>query len=91
MDDAAAPRRYLEVAPVFAAAGWIHPEPFVAPTNLSQRSTRSEFVNVTGLVTGETTLGEELALLYSPSAIARSALSAFTSRVWDGSEFVAPV
>lgn len=90
VDDAAAPRRYLEVAPILAAAGWIHPEPFVAATNLSQRGTLAEFVNFTGLITGETTLGEELALLYAPSAIARSALSAFTSRVWDGSEFVAP-
>lgn len=90
VEEPAAPRRYLEVAPVFAAAGWIHPEPFNPPTTLSQRGTLTDFVNITGLVIGETTLGDELALLYSPAAIARSALSAFTTRLWDGNEFVAP-
>ena len=48
------------------------------------------FRNVTGLIAGETTLGDELELLYPPAAIARSARSNFTGFVWDGSAFKTP-
>ena len=48
------------------------------------------FVNLTGLVAGETTLGAELALLYTPAAIARSALAPFSGWIWNGSAFAAP-
>jgi hypothetical protein len=48
------------------------------------------FVNQTGLVAGETTLGQELSLLYTPATIARSAFSAFAAWVWDGTTFAAP-
>jgi hypothetical protein len=90
VDDPAATRRYLDVAPVMAAAGWIHPTPLEAPASLSQRGTLVRFVNLTGLIAGETTLGAELALLYPPAAIARSAFAALTAFVWNGTAFVAP-
>ena len=90
VDDPPAPRRLLEVAPILNAAGWRHPEPLVAPVSLADRGTLARFVNVTGLVAGETTLGEELALLYPPAAIGRSALSSFTGYVWNGAAFAAP-
>jgi hypothetical protein len=90
VDDPPAPRRLLEVAPVLGAAGWNHPTPLVAPSSLSERGTLARFVNVTGLVAGETTLGDELELLYPPAAIARSALAGFTGFVWDGARFAAP-
>ena len=90
VDDPPAPRRLLEVAPILNAAGWRHPEPLVAPVSLADRGTLARFVNVTGLVAGETTLGEELALLYPPAAIGRSALSSFTGFVWNGAAFAAP-
>ena len=87
--DAPAPARYLEVAPLMQAAGWIHPMPLAAPATLAERGTLVRFVNLTGLVAGETTLGDELELLYPPAAIARSAFAALTGRVWDGSSFAA--
>lgn len=88
-DDPAAPARYLEIA-AMPAAGWIHPLPRVLPTSLTLRGTLTRFVNLTGLVTGETTLGSELSLLYAPAAVGQSALSSFTNWVWDGDAFVAP-
>ena len=48
------------------------------------------FVNLTGLVAGETTLGAELALLHAPAVIARSALAPFSGWVWNGSALAAP-
>jgi hypothetical protein len=40
-------------------------------------------------VAGETTLGDDLRMLYTPAAIARSALPSFTGFVWNGTEFAA--
>jgi hypothetical protein len=87
VDDAPALRRYVEVAPALSSAGWNHPSPVELPTSLGSRGTLVRFVNTTGLIAGETTLGDELALLYTPAAIARSALSAARGWVWDGAEF----
>jgi hypothetical protein len=87
-EDAAAPRRFLEIAPVMHAAGWLHPPPLALPTSSTARGTLVSFVNVTGLVAGETTLGDELALLYTSAEIARSALAAVTAFRWDGAAFV---
>jgi hypothetical protein len=90
MDDAPATVRYLDVAPLLQAAGWLHPEPLELPSSLTARGSLVRFVNLTGLIAGETTLGGDLELLYTPAAIARSALAAFTNHVWDGTAFVAP-
>lgn len=89
-DEPPALTRYLDVAPVMQAAGWVHPAPLELPSNLQTRGTLARFVNLTGLVAGETTLGTELELLYTPAAIARSALALFTGWTWDGAAFVAP-
>lgn len=89
-DDPPALARYLDVAPVMQAAGWVHPAPLELPANLQARGTLARFVNLTGLIAGETTLGAELELLYPPAAIARSALALFTGWSWDGAAFVAP-
>jgi hypothetical protein len=72
------------------AAGWYHPTPLETPALLGEPVTLVRFRNVTGLVAGETTLGDQLELLHPPAAIARSALSNFTGFVWDGSAFKAP-
>jgi hypothetical protein len=87
VSDAPALRRYVDVAPVLSAAGWNHPQPLTLPVTSTDRGSLTRFVNVTGLIAGDTTLGEELALLYPPAAIARSALSGVTGFVWDGSTF----
>jgi hypothetical protein len=89
VDDPPANARYLDVAPVLNAAGWYQPTPAAAPASLTDRGTLVRFTNVTGLVAGETTLGDDLRLLYTPAAIARSALASFTGFVWNGSEFAA--
>jgi hypothetical protein len=89
VDDPLATRRYLDVAPTLNAAGWYQPTPIAAPTSLSDRGTLVQFRNVTALIAGETTLGDELRLLYPPAAIARSALASATGFVWNGSEFAA--
>jgi hypothetical protein len=90
VDDAPTQRRYLDVAPVLDAAGWRQPSPTVAPASRSQPGSLVRFVNVTGLIAGETTLGDELGLLYPPAAIARSAFSGVVAWVWDGTAFAAP-
>lgn len=87
VDDAPVLRRYIEVAPLFDAAGWRHPEPLVLPSSSSSRGTLATFVNLTGLVAGETTLGDELSLLYTPADIARSALAPLTALTWNGTAF----
>ena len=87
VDDPAASLRLLEVAPILGAAGWNHPAPMTAPSSLGERGTLVRFVNLTGLVAGETTLGDELRLLYAPAAIARSAFAIFTGFIWNGTEF----
>jgi hypothetical protein len=48
------------------------------------------FVNLTGLVAGETTLGAELELLYTPTVIGRSAFAPVLSWRWNGTAFVKP-
>jgi hypothetical protein len=89
VNDPPALQRYLEVAPIMAGAGWNHPLPWALPTGLSARGTLVQFLNLTGLVTGETTLGDELSLLYTPAAIARSALATLVGWIWDGTRFSA--
>ena len=83
-------QRYLEVAPIMAGAGWNHPLPLALPTGLVDRGTLVQFQNLTGLVAGETTLGDELSLLYAPASIARSALAKLAGWIWDGTRFSAP-
>jgi hypothetical protein len=80
----AAPARHLPVAPIMAAAGWYHPTPEQLPTSRSSGGTLLRFRNVTGLVTGESTLGAELALLFTPVQIARSAVAGLVDATWDG-------
>lgn len=90
VDDPPAPLRLLEVAPILSGAGWNHPTPFAAPVSRAEPGTLARFANFTGLVAGETTLGDELRLLYPPAAIAQSAFAAFAGFRWSGTEFVAP-
>jgi hypothetical protein len=41
------------------------------------------------LIAGTTTLGDELALLYTPSLIAASAYASSLGFIWDGTKFAA--
>lgn len=89
-EDLPASLRFLELAPIMSAAGWNPPSPLVAPASISAPGSLIRFVNLTGLVAGETTLGAELALLYPPAATAQSAFAALVTFVWNGEGFVAP-
>lgn len=88
--DALAVRRYVEVDPVMADAGWEHPGPLAVPSTGREPGSLVTWQDVTGLVPSETMLGDELALLFTPAQVARSALASSTGEVWDGTRF-APV
>jgi hypothetical protein len=74
------------VAPLLANAGFYSASPFPAPTTPTD-SAWARLTNVTGLVAGTTSYGDELALLYPPSVIAASALAPALSYVWNGTIF----
>lgn len=81
-----ASRSYVELGPLLSAAGWYRLDP-VDTANLGEPTRWARYVNVTGLVTGQTRYGDELALLYTPEAVAASTLRERTHWVWDGSAF----
>jgi hypothetical protein len=74
------------VAPLLANAGFYSASPFPAPTTPTD-SAWARLTNVTGLVAGTTSYGDELALLYPPSVIAASALAPAVGYVWNGTIF----
>ena len=83
-------RRYLPIATHLAEAGWYSAEPYAPPTSASAQGSLPRLVNLTGLVRGQTRLGDELNLLYPRAVVAASALAAMVSWVWNGTTFVPP-
>jgi hypothetical protein len=82
----AAGRRYAAVAPVLATAGFTPAVPGHQPTSVADM-VWARFINISGLVPGVTTLGDELTLLYSQSDIAASGLIGRTGDRWNGAVF----
>lgn len=76
----------VDVAPVLATAGFYPGNPLAQPTNGGDTAW-SRFTNITGLVAGTTTLGDELALLYDAPTIAGSVFAGSLDWVWNGSAF----
>jgi IPT/TIG domain len=74
------------VAPLLASAGFYPASPFPAPTTPTD-SAWARLTNITGLVAGTTSYGDELALLYPPSVISASALAPAMGYVWNGTMF----
>lgn len=74
------------VAPLLASAGFYPASPFPAPTTPTD-SAWARLTNISGLVAGTTSYGDELALLYPPSVIAASALTPALGYVWNGTIF----
>lgn len=85
----AAGRAYVPVGSILAGSGFYPSSPGVQPASTSD-SGWARFVNITGLIAGVTTLGDELALLYSSDDIAASELATRVSWIWDGAAFSAP-
>jgi hypothetical protein len=81
-------RPYVALAPLLANAGF-YPVTGATPASLTDRDW-ARFTNVTGLVPGQTTLADELTLLYSQSEIAMSGLGAQLTDVWNGTTFASP-
>jgi hypothetical protein len=78
----------VKLAPLLAGAGFYPTSPLPAPVSASD-ILWTRLSNITGLVAGKTTLGDELALLYTPSLIAASAFASSLGFTWDGANFVA--
>lgn len=81
---------FLEIGPLLNGAGWYQATPLAAPTSLGAPGEWAHWTNITGLVPGVSTVGDELQLLYSIGAIAASTLRERLDWVWDGTTFVAP-
>jgi len=80
--------KFISVAPLLQAAGWYmekrtpeqQGEPYDPASALRWR-------NITGLVPGRTTLGDELFLLYTRAQIVDSCLREMLNARWDGTKF----
>lgn len=81
---------YVELAPLLNAAGWYQTGPLAAPTSTTDDGGWHRWSNVTGLVAGVSTVGDELRLLHTAGLIATSSIRERQDWVWDGSAFVAP-
>lgn len=78
--------RLVAVAPLLASAGFYPIAPIQVPA-AGPPTGWSRFINITGLVTGVTKLGDELSLLYKWSAITHSVFASALHRVWNGTGF----
>ncbi len=76
----------VPLAPVLANAGFYSASPFPSPT-LPTDTAWTRLTNITGLVSGVTMYGDELALLFPPSAVAASALAPMLGYTWSGTAF----
>ncbi|MCL3862268.1 hypothetical protein [Actinotalea sp. K2] len=82
---------FIEVEPVLAAGGWHRAGDLQAPTTRSDDGAWHTFTNVTGLVAGSTSAGEELRLLHPVGVLAASSIRERLDWVWDGHAFAPPV
>jgi hypothetical protein len=78
---------FAPLAPVLGAAGFYQASPPPQPANNTETAWTT-FSNITGLIAGETLLGDELTLLHRPDAIAASIFAALLNTVWNGATFV---
>lgn len=81
---------YVDLDAALGPAGWHRPGALAAPTSLGDTQDWHTWQNVTGLVAGRSTFGDELRLLYPLGQIAASSVRERQDWVWDGMTFVAP-
>jgi hypothetical protein len=76
----------VRLASALGTAGFYPIVPASVPATTND-SGWSRMTNVTGLVAGQTRLGDELGLLYSANAIVGSVFAGALDRVWNGTSF----
>jgi hypothetical protein len=74
------------VNPVLSAAGFYPATPLPQPTSAADTAW-ARYSNITGLVAGQTRLGDELSMLYSWTDIGASIFSNMSGFVWNGTMF----
>lgn len=77
---------FVPLGPALAAAGFYQASPPPQPASNIDTSW-AVFSNITGLVVGETILGDELTLIHQPGAIAASVFAPLLNAVWNGVTF----
>jgi hypothetical protein len=75
--------KFIPLLPVLAAAGWYPPD-----TEAAYPPDMLKLWNITGLVPGVTSYGDELSLLYTKQQIVASTVRDMYNWVWDGKAFV---
>jgi hypothetical protein len=81
--------KYLPLNPILANAGFYPKTPKPKPEN--QNATAwAHYINITGLISGATTLATELALVHSAADISKSVFASRLNWVWNGQEFSPP-
>lgn len=78
---------WIPLEPILNAAGWYLPAAVAAPTGPGASGGWQRWTNVTGLVPGASTVGDELRLLHGPGAIAASSLRERLDWAWTGTTF----
>ncbi|MBD3162150.1 MAG: hypothetical protein GF346_07540 [Candidatus Eisenbacteria bacterium] len=77
----------VPLEPLLNQAGWHRLAPLTNPNSLTTPGNWAEWGNVTGLVPGRTTFGDELRAVFPLSAILNSSVLAMQDKVWDGQAF----
>lgn len=83
---ATASRTYFDLTVTLAGAGWTRLQA-IDTGRLGESANWARWVNITGLIAGETKYGDELALLFKPEEIAASTLRERSHWVWNGIDF----
>lgn len=80
-------RIYLPLTPILNTAGWYQNAAPEVPESLAEPGNWFHWVNISGLLPGNTRLGDELRLLYQESEIVASPLREHLDKIWNGSTF----
>ena len=78
----------FDITPFFNQAGWYQLETLANPENLMGPGNWNIWLNITSLVPGQTTFGEELQALYSTEQILSSSVRDMLGLLWNGNDFV---
>lgn len=77
----------VDIAPILQQAGWFRRTPVAPPESPADMTGWEWLDNISGMVPGETRLGDELFRAFDQSAVAASALATMVDRVWNGTGF----